>query len=121
MLRIFLADGRESARRAIESYLSLYCADWKVIGEAEDSNELLRKMTSLQPDVVILEGKLPGSPILSVISILKTRYPGLSILALGANRKEALAAGAHAFVYQGDSPERLLMALQVIQCEQADE
>jgi DNA-binding NarL/FixJ family response regulator len=121
MLRIFLADGRESARRAIESYLSQYCAEWKVIGEAKDGSELLRKVTILQPDVVILEGNLPDSPILSVISILKTRYPGLSILVLGANRKAALAAGAHAFVHQGDSPERLLTALRVIQCEQADE
>ncbi len=121
MLKILLADQRETARRATKSYLSQYRSEWEVIGEAENSDGLLSKLTGLQPDVVILSGSLPGSPILSLVSTLKAEYPGPSILVLGPNREAALAVGADAFVHQGDSPERLLTALRVIQCEREDE
>jgi DNA-binding NarL/FixJ family response regulator len=58
MTRILIADDRESMRTAIRAVLRMR-PDWQICGEANDGREVVAKAAELQPDLVVLDFKMP--------------------------------------------------------------
>ena len=58
MARILIADDRELMREALRTLFVLR-PNWEICGEAEDGREAVAKATELQPDVIVLEFKMP--------------------------------------------------------------
>ena len=86
-----------------------------VVGMASETEGLLALMRTAQPDLVLLEWNLSGSPTEAVLANALTVSRPLRILVLGrdaALRSVALTAGACAFVLVGDPPEILLATLR---------
>lgn len=62
MIQTLLVDDEEDARVILRSYLSMYCENVKVIGEANGVKTGLQAIRSLKPDLVFLDVRLsPGS------------------------------------------------------------
>ena len=58
MARILIADDRESMRTALRAmFIMRPC--WEICGEAEDGSEAIAKATQLQPDVIVMDFKMP--------------------------------------------------------------
>jgi YesN/AraC family two-component response regulator len=57
-IRIIIVDDSEDVRRALKSFISL-TGDIDVIGEATDGEEGLKKAAELQPDIIIMDEKMP--------------------------------------------------------------
>jgi len=118
-MRILIADPQLSVRSALKIFL-LQEPDLTVVAEASDSQELLAKIETAHPDLVLLDWELPGQPIETVLPSLRAIDPQLAAIALsGRSESEriALAAGANAFVSKTDPPARLLTAIRVIQLD----
>jgi len=58
MARILIADDRETMRKALKLTIGTH-PGWAVCGEADNGREVLAKAVELQPDVVILDFKMP--------------------------------------------------------------
>jgi DNA-binding NarL/FixJ family response regulator len=58
MVRILIADDRESTRMALRALIKLH-PDWQICGEADDGREVVAKAAELQPDLVVLDFKMP--------------------------------------------------------------
>ena len=58
MTRILIADDRELMRVALRTLFVLR-PNWEICGEAEDGREAITKATELQPDVIVLDYKMP--------------------------------------------------------------
>jgi DNA-binding NarL/FixJ family response regulator len=56
--RILIADDRELMRVAFKTLFVLR-PNWEICGEAEDGREAVAKATELQPDVIVLDFKMP--------------------------------------------------------------
>ena len=71
-IRIVLADDhwlmRDETRRILEQ-----CPDLRVVGEAEDGPQALELIERLQPDVAILDIRMPKLNGIEVVQLVKER------------------------------------------------
>ena len=111
-MRIVVADCQTRVRFALRTLLKRQNG-LEVVGEAATAAELLDQVKLTQPDLVLLHWRLqetaPG-----LMRRLQSLCPGLRVIALSARcetRSEALRAGAEAFIWKTEQPERLLAAI----------
>ncbi len=113
-MRVLLADERQKVRSAVRLLLEQQ-PDIEVLGEAVDATGLRDWVSAAAPDVVLLDWELPGGEVGELVSDIRQRCPSIKVVALSGlpeAKKEALRAGADAFVSKGDPPERLLEAIR---------
>ena len=79
MVRILIADDRESMRGALKTFVALN-PEWTVCGEAEDVNEAIAKATELRPDLVIMDYKMHHSDGLVAADGIFRALPGVPIV-----------------------------------------
>jgi len=90
-----------------------------VVAEAATGEELLERVASRRPDVVVLDIDLSGRGAITVIGELKRRRPEIRVLVLTRHPEEAFAvrcmqAGADGYLTKNAPPERLVTALHKI-------
>jgi DNA-binding NarL/FixJ family response regulator len=110
-IRVLLVDDHPVVRRGLHSILT-NMNDIEVIGEAENAAQALERTGELQPDVVILDIRMPGSSGLQIISSLKQVHPDVKILVLTSHDTDehlfgALSSGAHGFLLKSIAHEEL--------------
>lgn len=116
--RIFVIEDHPLMRRslieAIEREPGL-----TVCGQAEDMQEALTDILSLQPDLVLTDIQLKSSSGLDLIRKLRAQSPTLPIVAttmFDVRRTERLAreAGASGFANKQDGPEHLVATVHEV-------
>ena len=115
-VRVLLADDQAKVRSALGLLLEQE-PDTDVVGETGDAQGLLDKVQETRPDLVILDGELPGLVLNGLFATLHSLCPPLKVIVLSGRpeaRQVALAAGADFFVSKGDPPERLLNVLHTV-------
>jgi DNA-binding NarL/FixJ family response regulator len=88
-----------------------------IVGESTDALSLLAQAKELQPDLVLLDWELPGSPITTLIEQLRKgeRPIKITILARRPDAKQAaLTVGADAFVSKTNPADSLLQTLHAL-------
>lgn len=71
MIRLFLADDMPAVREVIRSGLTAAGGRYEVVGEAGDGRAALSAITSLAPDIIILDVEMPGMNGLDVVRALR--------------------------------------------------
>jgi DNA-binding NarL/FixJ family response regulator len=97
------------------------CPPVEVVGEAADGQETVHLVEERQPDVVLMDARMPVMDGLEATRTIKDRWPEVKIVVLTmycAYRADALASGADAFLVKGCSPEELLAAIVRISREE---
>jgi len=88
-----------------------------VIGEAERGDLALELLDSLQPDVVILDVRMPGMNGIETTRRIRAAFPKIRILILSAHADfavEAFRAGASGYVLKSASSRELVAALRSV-------
>jgi DNA-binding NarL/FixJ family response regulator len=109
-LRVLIADDQKHARSGLRALLSATLPEAE-IREAADGLEAERMAEEFQPDLVLMDVRMPQEDGLAATKWIKSRQPRACVLVLSiepAREAEALAAGADAFVCKCESPDRLL-------------
>jgi DNA-binding NarL/FixJ family response regulator len=118
-MRILLAVDQIEIRSALKVLLE-EVPEFVVVGEAANSGNLLELSKKIQPDLVILDYRLPIKELASLLSTLRERNTSIKTVVLSVRsevREAVLESGADAFVSESDSPKRLLAALSKINSE----
>ncbi len=113
-MRIILADHHVQPCWAIRKSLEQQ-PEFEIIDEASDAQSLLLLAEEKLPDLVLVDGELPGLFIEDLIARLHQIEPPPIIVAISSeteNSRKLLKAGADAFVSKGDEPEWLLETLK---------
>ncbi len=117
-LRLLLVEDhalfRHSLRRVLETL-----PDVAGVAEAGDGPGALQQIGRLQPDIILCDLHLPGMPGLEVIRLVRQRYPACVIIVLSVADaaevcREALQAGASAYITKDTSLVRLLALIRQI-------
>jgi len=110
MIRVLVADDHPLLRSGLKQVLSQE-ADLAVIGEAEDSDQVLRQVNETTCDVVVLDLTMPGRGGLDVLREIRRQHPNLPILILSMHAEDqfavrAIKAGASGYLSDPQSADR---------------
>ena len=120
-LRIVIVDDDSHIRHALTSLLAAVdsigadgAPQLQVVGEAADGQEAIRMVAERQPDVVLMDARMPVMDGVAATRVMKGRWPLVRIVMLttySEQETEARAAGADAFLLKGVAVPDLLKAL----------
>jgi DNA-binding NarL/FixJ family response regulator len=101
-IKVFLLDDHEIVRRGVRELLEAE-ADIEVIGEAGTAASALARIPALQPDVAVLDVRLPDGDGVTVCREIRSRMPDIACLMLtsfGDDQAlfDAIMAGAAGYV-----------------------
>lgn len=104
-LRVIVADDETTIRAALSALLSLE-ADLEVVAQAADGREVVDQARRHRPHVVVLDLEMPGIDGIAAAAELRRSTPDCAVVLLSgrgrpAHLREALEAGASAFVAKG--------------------
>lgn len=117
-IRVVLADDHVFVRDGIKSLLENE-ANIKVVGEATDGLEALKAIEELNPDLLILDIRMPNLTGIEVVEKLRTENKSLKIVMLSMHESEeyvlkSIKAGADGYLLKGSSKEEFLKAIHTV-------
>ena len=117
-VRVLVADDDALLRAGVTVVLST-AEDVEVIGEAADGLQAVELCRSLEPDVVLMDVRMPGiDGIEATRRIISAALPTRILVLTTFHHDEyvwgALRAGASGFLLKRSSPERLIDAIHTV-------
>ncbi|MFB1484450.1 response regulator [Corallococcus sp. RDP092CA] len=117
-IRLVLADDHALVRQGLRSLLEL-TPDLRVVGEASDGEEALRKVAELDPDVVLMDVRMPRMTGLEALRVLRRTDADRRVVLLttfdeDAALIEALRTGVQGFLLKDVSLEELAEAIRCV-------
>ncbi len=116
-IRVVLVDDHHIVRRGLRSFLESY-PDFVIVGEVASGEELMQRIETWLPDVVVMDLLLPGGMDgIEAIRRVRNLTPHTQVVALtsttdNARAVAALQAGAISYVRKGSDPATLLASLR---------
>lgn len=115
IIRVLIADDHPIIRDSLRTLISTE-PDLKLVGEAVNGDEAVKKAIELEPDVILMDLVMPVKDGLQAISEIKYVQPEVSILVLTSFSDEdkvfpAIRAGALGYLLKDSSPQELLKAI----------
>ena len=116
MIRVLIVDDHLVVREGLQLILSLE-ADIAVVGEAADGATAVRLAGELQPDVVLMDLRMPGMDGLEAIGHIRARWPEIAIIILTTYNeddllRQGLQAGARSFLLKDTGREALFRTIR---------
>ncbi|QFY09883.1 response regulator [Nonomuraea phyllanthi] len=118
MIRVFLLDDHEVVRRGVAALLGSE-DDIEVIGEAGTAESAIARIPALEPDVAVLDVRLPDGNGVDVCREVRSRVPGLACLMLTSFADDdalfdAVMAGAAGYVLKQIHGSDLVGAVRTV-------
>jgi DNA-binding NarL/FixJ family response regulator len=116
--RIILVDDHEVVRLGLKSLLERH-PQFEVVGEAGSAREALELVAATEPDVVILDIRLPGTSGIEACEQIVEQYPNTKVIMLTSYAEDemlfsAIRAGASGYVLKQIASEELVKAIEAV-------
>lgn len=118
-IRVVVVDDHEIARRGIRSVLAGN-SDLEIVAEVRDGEEAVERVQAIEPDIILLDISLPGMSGIEAARNIRKVSPACRIIFVSQHdslllAKDALLAGASAYVVKSDAGRDLLAAIDAVQ------
>lgn len=118
MLKILLVDDHEVVRLGIKALLSNY-PEYEVVTEAANADEAVQKAQEYEPDVIIMDIRLPGKSGIDATREIMDELPDTKIIMLTSFAEDdllfdAINAGAYGYILKQIGSDDLINALGTI-------
>jgi two-component system nitrate/nitrite response regulator NarL len=115
---VFVADDHGLVLQALRLALEPH-PEIEIVGEAKSGSEVLPRVAETNPDLVLLDIRMPGLDGLQVLDRLQKLYPELKVVMLSGVddpelAAEALRRGAKAFLGKGIDPAEVAPVLRQV-------
>lgn len=117
-IRLIIADDHLLVREGLVSLLNNE-PDIQVIGQAGNGEEVIRRVSQQQPDLILLDITMPGLTGLEAMAQISRQVSQVKIIVLTMHEEEAfffeaLRLGAAGYLLKGASKEELLFAIRSV-------
>ncbi|MEO8893630.1 MAG: response regulator transcription factor [Coleofasciculaceae cyanobacterium] len=118
MIRILLVDDQHLIRQGLKALLELE-PDLEVVGEGENGQMAIALVASLQPDVVLMDIRMPLMDGVAATRAINQQFPGTKVLVLTTFDddqyvSEALRCGAMGYLLKDTPSEELAVAIRSV-------
>lgn len=118
-IRVLLADDHEVVRRGLRTFLEVQ-DDIVIVGEAADGATAVELAGTLDPDVILLDLKMPGIDGVEALRMLRSIGSTAKVLVVTSYTEPsavvpAVRAGAAGYVYKDIDPLALATAIRSVQ------
>lgn len=115
-ISVFIADDHEVVREGLRMILEAE-EDFEVVGEAGDGAEAVRRVGELQPQVVLMDLRMPGMGGIEAIEQIRARWPDVAIVILTTYNEDelmrrGLMAGARGYLLKDTKRAALFDSLR---------
>jgi two-component system nitrate/nitrite response regulator NarL len=122
-IKILIVDDHPVVRKGLHSCLATK-ENLKIVGEAVDGDDALRKVKELSPDIVLMDLYMPKKDGLEVTDLLRKEAPQVKVLILSMQgTRDAvlriIKAGARGYVLKDTPPDDLVRAIEAVQAGEA--
>jgi two-component system, NarL family, response regulator LiaR len=110
-IRLLIADDHATFRQGLCMLFDIE-PDIEVVGEAIDGRDAVVQARDLQPDVILMDMRMPGIDGIEATIEILSHYPHIAIVLLSIedsldHRTQALAFGALGYLLKGSEPDDL--------------
>lgn len=122
-IRLLIADDHPAFRRGLRAMLES-AEEFDVVGEAMDGDEAVKLSLELEPDVVLMDLRMPGVNGIEASRRILAESPSTGILVLTMFEDDdsvfaAMRAGARGYLLKGSEQEEVLRAIRSISSGEA--
>jgi len=116
--RVMIVDDHTIMRDGLQALLSSE-ANFDVVGTVADGKTAINSISTMNPDLILMDLSMPGTGGMEAIVQIKRRYPKIRIVALTFHKEDkyihaTLKAGADAYVLKDDSRTELFTAISSV-------
>ncbi|MBE9010516.1 response regulator transcription factor [Pseudanabaenaceae cyanobacterium LEGE 13415] len=118
MIRILLVDDQHIIRQGLKSMLESN-ADMQVIGEAENGQRAIEQIAQLQPDLVLMDIRMPIMDGVAATGAIVQQFPTVKLLVLTTFDdddyvSQAMRLGAKGYLLKDTEPDELALAIRAV-------
>ena len=122
-MKILLVDDDQNMRSALRRFLERY--GHQIAGEAYDGEVGLSLARELNPDVVVMDLKMPHMTGTEAARLLRKSHPHIDVIIHSAYDEQAFKAvatkaGAVCYIVKGEGPAQLLNLLHELENRRAE-
>ncbi len=119
MIKVLLVDDQALIRQGLATLLGME-EGIQIVGEAGDGDEAISQVGFLQPDVVLMDIRMPKKTGVEATHEIHKRYPAVKVLILTTYDEDelivgALKAGASGYLLKDSPSEKLATAIRAVQ------
>ena len=117
-IRILIADDHPIVRDGLRKLLNLE-DDFDVIGEASDGREVLDRMQELNPDILLLDLRMPNLDGLAALQVLQQSNNKTKVIVLTASEDknefvQAMKLGCSGIVLKQTAPDLIIKSIRKV-------
>ena len=117
-IKILIADDHPVVREGLSSMLSRE-RDIQVVGEAENGTEAIKKAGELQPDIILMDLRMPEVDGVEAMRQIKVKNPDMKFIVLTTYDNDeyifkGIEVGARAYLLKDAPREELFKAIRAI-------
>ena len=117
-VRILLVDDHAIVREGLRALLD-DVQGLRIVGEATNGDEAVEMAARLEPNLVLMDLKMPGLPASDAIRAIRARNPGVHVLMLTSYAEDqqvqkVISAGALGYVLKDVAKAELLKAMATV-------
>jgi len=119
---ILIADDHDIIREGIKNILRKQ-PDYEIVGEAQDGEEVLKKVEELKPDILLLDITMPKKSGLEILDQVQRSSRATKIIIISVHKADAyvmraLKAGVRGYLNKENAADDLLPALRKVMAGQ---
>jgi len=117
-IRVLLAEDHEVVRDGLAAIID-YQSDMTVVGHASNGEEAVERFAELQPDITLMDLRMPGMGGAPAIEAIRKKFGDARIIVLTTydgdeNIYRALKAGARGYLLKDSGKDDLLSAIRAV-------
>ncbi len=115
-IKSVIVEDEKAAREVLKNYLSKYCPQIEIVGEAKDIKEAVPLLHEVRPQLVFLDVEMPFGNAFDVLEACKDlRFETIFVTAFSEYSLKALNQSAAYYLLKPISIEELIVAVNKVQ------